>query len=142
MTPNERKPWGGADVLEDATRVHRVLKYPSCISKKDGKVNRKVFLRKLDEQDGLSVTNPLICTPEQVCATFSECFGTVTLQVGQIRGLGLDVIPDTEPSDEYPCDHALIIGLPPRDTDQNIYIAESLANKLTSICEDLIIVNP
>jgi hypothetical protein len=135
---SERPPWGGMQVLPDDTHVHRVLKYRSCVGNKDGKVKRKVFLLKPSE-DGLSVTNPLICTPQQVCETFEECLGTVTLQVGRIRSIGLDVIPDTRPSPEYPCDHALIEGLPPY-IDPNIEAAESLAIALAEICEELTII--
>ena len=61
------------------------------------------------------------CSPEQCAAEFKKCRGIASLNVGRVRGLGLDVVPD-EPH------HANITGLPHQA--DNPAEAERLANQL------------
>jgi hypothetical protein len=119
-----RRPWNGATLLGD----DRFLK---------GRLRYRAFLRRESDTDGLSVANAGICTEEGFCATFIRCFGVITLAVGGIRDLGLDVIPDSTPSPDHPCDHAVITGLPfkninPVDAE---YIATALVDKVLRIWE-------
>jgi len=72
-------------------------------------------------EPGLSVTIASVCSPEQCAAKFNNCFGVASLQVGQIRELGLDAVPDS-------ASHALIVGLPQVKDDRNK--AERLADLL------------
>lgn len=72
-------------------------------------------------EPGLSVTIASVCSPEQCAAKFNNCFGVASLQVGQIRELGLDAVPDS-------ASHAQIVGLPQVKDDRNR--AERLADLL------------
>ncbi|MEG3957270.1 hypothetical protein [Microcoleus sp. herbarium2] len=62
-----------------------------------------------------------VCSPEQCAAKFNNCYGVASLQVGQIRELGLDAVPDS-------ASHAQIVGLPQVKDDRNR--AERLADLL------------
>ena len=62
-----------------------------------------------------------VCSPEQCAAKFNPCYGVASLQVGQIRELGLDAVPDS-------ASHAQIVGLPQVKDDRNR--AERLADLL------------
>ncbi|HBK95956.1 MAG TPA: hypothetical protein DD001_00820 [Microcoleaceae bacterium UBA10368] len=53
------------------------------------------YLRKNPNKQGLSVNIAAHCSPEQCAARFRTCYGVACLEVGGIRGLGLDVIPDS-----------------------------------------------
>ena len=70
------------------------------------------------------IGNNCQCFPEQFAAKFNNCFGVASLQVGQIRELGLDAVPDS-PS------HAQIVGLPhvKEDRDKAERLADLLAQR-------------
>jgi len=59
------------------------------------------------DDDGLSVFLADQITPENCAATFSKCFGIVSLHTGHLQDLGLLVIEDQEDRRK-----ALIINLP------------------------------
>ncbi len=128
MIPRKRIPWSGKTTLSNEERVARAVLYSRFL--KRGKIKSGVFLRKDKDDDGLTVTNPEACTSEELCATFSECHGVVSLLVGAIRevGDGIDVRPDLDPSIHI-CDHANIIGLPYQSQDKDT--AEYLAGLLS-----------
>lgn len=90
--------------LGDRALVYRALLRPQWINHATNKVLYSAYLLRPNEP-GLSVTIASVCSPEQCAAKFGNCYGVASLQVGQIRELGLDVLPDS-PS------HALIFGLP------------------------------
>ena len=58
-----------------------------------------------------------------------------TLQVGKIRGLSLDVKPDTEPDPDVFCDHGNIIGVPFQTEDP--VQAEYFATELAKLVQDV-----
>lgn len=68
------------------------------------------FLREQEKHTGLSVSIARTCSPQQCAKKFRECFGVASLQVGHIRDIGLDVVPDA-------LTHANIVGLPYREDD-------------------------
>ncbi|MCC3440184.1 hypothetical protein, partial [Microcoleus sp. PH2017_05_CCC_O_A] len=75
-------------------------------------------------EPGLSVTIASVCSPEQCAAKFRNCYGVASLQVGQIRELGLDAVPDS-------ASHAQIVGLPyvTDDRDRAERLADLLAER-------------
>jgi hypothetical protein len=75
-------------------------------------------------EPGLSVTIASVCSPEQCAAKFKNCYGVASLQVGQIRELGLDAVPDS-------ASHAQIVGLPhvKDDRDKAERLADLLAQR-------------
>lgn len=64
------------------------------------------------------------CSPQQCAARFRNCYGVASLNVGEIRALALDVVPDST-------SHANIIGLPYREDDR--FRADRLADLLAPI---------
>jgi hypothetical protein len=111
--------------LVDGEIVYRVLLRKQWLDRDSLEVYADAFyLRKQKNESGLSVNIASVCTPEQCAARFQNCYGVASLQVGSIRQLGLDVIPDS-PS------HANIIGLPYREDDSAK--AERLADLLAQI---------
>lgn len=77
-------------------------------------------------ETGLSVRVASKCTPQAAAATMPGAKGLVSLHVGRIRNLGLEVEPDL--ADET---HAEIIGLPVDATAvaEASYLAEQLASQ-------------
>jgi hypothetical protein len=108
--------------LPNTAIVYRALLRKQWIDEDTGKVTFDAyFLRKDKNELGLSVRIASACTAEQCAAKFRNCYGVASLNVGRIRDLGLDVVPDS-PS------HANIIGLPYRE--DNRARAERLADLL------------
>ena len=70
------------------------------------------FLRQKEENTGLSVNIARTCSLQQCIKKFNKCFGVASLQVGHIRDIGLDVVPDS-------LTHANIIGLTYREVDRD-----------------------
>lgn len=101
--------------FECAMVVLRVL----MNSKQMKELAEAFFLRADDLDSGLSVNWNM--TPEEARAQFEKCYGTVSLHVGRVRSLALEVIPD-EPQ------HANIVGLPYKE--EHPKEAERLANLL------------
>lgn len=104
--------------------VYRALLRRQWIDEETEKIERSAyFLRKNKNEQGLSVRIASACTPQRFAAQFRNCYGVVSLHVGRIRDLGLDVVPDS-PS------HAQIVGLPYREDDRPK--ADRLARLLTN----------
>ena len=107
------------NTLPDSAIVYRALLRRQSIDEAN-LVVFSVYLLRANEP-GLSVTIASVCSPEQCAAKFNNCYGVASLQVGQIRELGLDAVPDS-------ASHALIVGLPQVKDDRNR--AERLADLL------------
>ena len=88
-------------------------------SKQMKELSEAFFLRADEVDSGLSVNWNM--TPEQARDQFDKCYGTVSLHVGRVRTLNLDVVPD-EPT------HANLTGLPYKESEPRE--AERLANLL------------
>ncbi len=98
--------------LSDEATVYRALLRQQWIDEDTGKVKRDAYYLRQDRgETGLSVRIASVCTPEECAAKFRSCYGVASLNVGYIRSLGLEVIPDS-PS------HANIIGLPYREDNR------------------------
>ncbi|MCC3413640.1 MAG: hypothetical protein JGK24_30110 [Microcoleus sp. PH2017_29_MFU_D_A] len=108
------------DSLADSAIVYRALLRRQWIDETSDIVLLFAYLLRPNEP-GLSVTIASVCSPEQCAAKFNNCFGVASLQVGQIRELGLDAVPDS-------ASHALIVGLPQVKDDRDR--AERLADLL------------
>jgi len=107
------------DSLADSAIVYRALLRRQWIDEANLVVFSAYLLRPNDR--GLSVTIASVCSPEQCAAKFTNCYGVASLQVGQIRELGLDAVRDS-------ASHAQIVGLPHVKDDRNR--AERLADLL------------
>lgn len=91
------------DSLPDSAIVYRALLSKHWIDEAN-LVLSFAYLLRTNEAD-LSVTIASVCSPEQCAAKFKNCYGVASLQVGQIRELGLDAVRDS-------AFHAQIVGLP------------------------------
>ncbi|WP_445173502.1 hypothetical protein [Microcoleus sp.] len=105
--------------LPDSAIVYRALLRRQWIDEANLVVFSAYLLRPNDR--GLSVTIASVCSPEQCAAKFTNCLGVASLQVGQIRELGLDAVRDS-------AFHAEIVGLPQVKDDRDK--AERLADLL------------
>ena len=114
--------------LADSAIVYRALLRRQWIDEANLVVSSAYLLRA--NEPGLSVTIASACSPEQCAAKFNNCFGVASLQVGQIRELGLDAVPDSE-------SHALIVGLPQvkDDRDKAERLADLLAQRSSIVCQ-------
>ena len=95
--------------------------YRAAVRKSDirrGVIAVKLFMRRAQTVDGLSVDHS--CSPRESGAGLQK-FGVVSLHVGRVRNMNLDVIPDSPI-------HANITGLPMKDEDKAM--AEWLAGQL------------
>jgi len=110
------------NTLPDSAIVYRALLRRQWIDEAN-LVEFSAYLLRPNEP-GLSVTIASICSPEQGAAKFNNCYGVASLQVGQIRELGLDAVPDS-------ASHALIVGLPhvKDDRDKAERLADLLAQR-------------
>ncbi len=116
----------GADVYRAVLRERYI---------KNG-IRYQVFTRRDVDQDGISVYEAASCDRPVLCASFAECFGVLTLQVGSVRmlGEGLDVVLDAIPDDASSCNHANIIGVP--FTSQDPGRAEYIATHLVKLIKE------
>ncbi|MEG5035559.1 hypothetical protein [Microcoleus sp. AT3-D2] len=110
------------DALADSAIVYRALLRRSWIDEANLVVFFAYLLR--PNEAGLSVTIASVCSPEQCAAKFQNCYGVASLQVGQIRELGLDAVSDS-------ASHAQIVGLPhvKDDRDRAERLADLLAER-------------
>ena len=102
------------------TIVYRAMARKSWIDATTGTVLPTAFFRRPPpaDDDGLSVD---VESARSCSSALSRCYGVVSLHVGRLRNLGLDVVVDEAP-------HANITGLP-RNTD-DVLQAERLASQL------------
>lgn len=110
------------DPLPDSAIVYRALLRKNWIDENTVRVKADAyFLRKDKNEQGLSVRIASVCSPDECAARFRNCYGVASLNVGCIRDIGLDVVPDSS-------SHANIIGLPYVEDDRDM--AERLARLL------------
>ena len=101
--------------------VYRILR-KRWINKDTGEVLPDAFfLRKEQNEVGVSVDIATACTPAECASKFKKCNAVASLHVGRVRDLGLDIIQDTPI-------HANIMNLPYREDDPAT--AERLAGML------------
>jgi hypothetical protein len=121
---------GASDPVEYVpceTIVFRALRSKSWIDEEHDRATADAFRRRSRENggddDGLSVNRR---SAEACRAVLKKCQGVVSLHVGRIREMGLDV--QIDPLD---ADHALITGLPyPEDDPETLEtLAEALAEQ-------------
>ena len=99
--------------LPSGAIVYRALLRKQWIDQDTGKVKADAyFLREKEKNIGLSVSIARTCSPQRCAKKFSKCFGVASLNVGRIRDIGLDVVPDS-------LNHANITGLPYREDDRD-----------------------
>ncbi|MEG3847637.1 hypothetical protein QT971_26740 [Microcoleus sp. herbarium19] len=109
--------------LNESAIVYRALLRRQWIDETSDLVLLFAYLLRSNEP-GLSVTIASVCSPEQCAAKFRNCYGVASIQVGQIRELGLDAVPDS-------ASHAQIVGLPyvTDDRDRAERLADLLAER-------------
>jgi hypothetical protein len=112
------------DPLPCQTIVFRALRSKSWIDEENQRAAADAFRRRSrqngGDDDGLSVNRR---SAEACRAVLKKCQGVVSLHVGRVRDMGLDV--QVDPQD---ADHALIIGLPYPEDDPDTL--ETLATAL------------
>jgi hypothetical protein len=96
--------------------VYRALRSKKCVDEDTGEVSPEAYYLRIDKdgnrEEGLSVCIGTKCNPEDCGGNLKRRFGVVSLHVGYVRSLGLDVVSDPPP--EY---HALIVNVPYREDD-------------------------
>jgi hypothetical protein len=108
------------DTLDQDAIVYRSLLRKQWIDEDTHRVKADAyFLRPMES--GLSVNLASATTPAQCARFFRNCYGVVSLEVGQVRQIGLEIEQDSD-------NHANIIGLPHREDD--LAEAERLAGLL------------
>ena len=109
--------------LADSAIVYRALLRKQWIDRENNLVLFDAYLLRPNDR-GLSLTIASVSSPEKCAANFKNCYGVASLQVGQIRELGLDAVADS-------VSHAEIIGLPyPKDDrDRAERLADLLAER-------------
>lgn len=125
--------------LECEAIVWRLVRKKAWIDKDTIDADIKVILpdayvrRKDVDMDGLSVGIEAVCTLQEFKSSLNKVHGVVSLHVGCVRDLGLDVVPDdphlvAEQGRKYdPC-HANIVNIPYVEDDPKE--AERLAGLL------------
>ena len=127
MIASSSAPWGGVTGLDNNTDVHRAILSRSWFDRA-GKIQFQAFLLRLEDNErDLSVTNPAACSPARLCGAFRTCFGVLRLNVGSVRSLALDVLPDSGPG-PHGCNHGRITGLPTTEAERDE--AERFARQL------------
>lgn len=94
---------------------------------KQGKIKKQAFYRRPNHDP-----NGLSCAPTEADCTrhlIRPTHGTITLHVGRVRDIGLDIVP-SDPT------HANIVGVPYRD-DANRALATYLAERLAEVARPL-----
>jgi hypothetical protein len=104
---------------EDAI-VYRSLLRKQWINEDTGRVKADAYFLRANET-GLSVSLASSCSPQQCAETFRKCYGVASLEVGDVREVGLDIEQDS-------VNHANVVGLPYREDD--LAEAERLAGLL------------
>jgi hypothetical protein len=108
------------EALPCSAIVYRAISRKNWIDKAAKCVTPAAFVRRPAPRDekGLSVD---VESPNSCHKSLRDCFGVVSLHVGRVRDLQLDVVPDQLP-------HANITGLPRQEDDRTE--AEHLASEL------------
>jgi hypothetical protein len=104
---------------EDAI-VYRSLLRKQWINEDTGRVKADAYFLRANET-GLSVNLASTCSPQQCAEMFRKCYGVASLEVGDVREIGLEVEQDS-------VNHANVVDLPYREDD--LAKAERLAGLL------------
>jgi biotin operon repressor len=75
-----------------------------------GEVRPAAYIRRIIDTDGLSVEPASTVSVEEVGSRLNKCYGAVSLHVGHVRDLGLDIQQDGPT-------HANIVGVPYQEQD-------------------------
>src|SRR4051812_25589598 len=81
--------------LDCSAIVYRALLRGSLIDKTTGRILAGAFIRRVKDVDGLSVYISANYSKSQIILDFDPCHGIVSLHVGRIRDMGLDVESDS-----------------------------------------------
>jgi hypothetical protein len=106
--------------LSENAIVYRSLLRKQWIDEDTGRVKADAYFLRANES-GLSVNLASTCSPQQCAEMFRKCYGVASLQVGEVRAIGLDIEQDA-------VNHANVVGLPYREDD--LAEAERLAGLL------------
>jgi hypothetical protein len=102
--------------------VYRAVRTKGWIDPDTGDLLTLAFVRRPEgDEDGLSVNIADHCSVEDCMKGLKKCHGIVSLHVGRLRDIGLNVRPDS-------IDHACITGVPFTSEDRDR--AEKLATLL------------
>jgi hypothetical protein len=104
---------------EDAI-VYRSLLRKQWINEDTGRVKADAYFLRANET-GLSVNLASTSSLQKCAEMFRKCYGVASLEVGDVRKIGLDVEQDS-------VNHANVVGLPYREDD--LAEAERLAGLL------------
>jgi hypothetical protein len=106
MAKSSMNPFGK---LPEDSVFYRAILRKQWIDEDTGRVKADAsFLR--PGEYGLSVNVASACSPQQCAELFRKCYGIASLEVGQVREIGLDVAQDSPT-------HANIAGLPLKEVD-------------------------
>ncbi len=108
------------EALPEDAIVYRSLLRKQWINEDTGKVKADAYFLRANEP-GLSVNLASECSPQQCANLFRKCYGVASLEVSDVREIGLNVKQDSK-------NHANIVGLP--DREDNLAEAERLAGLL------------
>ena len=105
------------------TVVFRAITRKQWVDKPTQAVSPGAFFRRPppDDEDGISVD---IDSPTSCVKIFNKTFGVVSLHVGRVRDIGLDITVDDPP-------HANIVGVPRKEEDNTE--AERFASQLAKM---------
>ena len=106
--------------LPDNATVYRALLRKQWLNEDTGRVKADAYFLRANER-GLSVNLASVCSAKQCADLFRKCYGVASLEVEDIRQVGLDVEQDSG-------NHGNILGLPYREDD--LAKAERLAGLL------------
>jgi hypothetical protein len=106
--------------LTEEAIVYRSLLRKQWIDEDTGRVKADAYFLRPNEP-GLSVNLATVVSPEKCASFFRKCYGVASLEVGDVREVGLNVEQDS-------VNHANILGLPHREDD--LAQAERLAGLL------------
>lgn len=110
------------DSLPCSTIVYRTITRASDFDKDQGRALANAFHRRQRDLDGVSVDYGL--PPSECGLQLAGRRAVVSLHVGRVRNIGLDVVPNHVPN------HANIVGMPFREHDSDR--AEKLAKALAT----------
>jgi hypothetical protein len=99
------------DELPCATIVLRSIRNSGCLNLEAQIVLTGAFMRRPKPRDEAGLSVDLGCTPDESFNKPRKCYGVVSLHVGRIRDLGLNVIPNR-------VDHGNIVGTPYKEDDE------------------------
>ena len=93
MTDTSSRSESEFEPLNESAIVYRALLRRQWMDETSDLVLLFAYLLRANEP-GWSVTIASVCSPEQCAAKFRNCYGVASIEVGHIRELGLDAIPE------------------------------------------------